>query len=598
MIDENDFWSATDQLTLIHQWARARFAAPWAVFFAVLLRVAASTGPHVQLPGVIGGRASLNLLCAFVAPSGGGKGVSDKVARLAWPAEITELPIGSGEGIAETFTLRGKESEDNERITSAIFNCPEIDILTGLESRQGSTILGTLKAFAMGEQFGSTNASKANSRNVPAHSYRGCLSVSAQPGHTGVIFSDTSGGTPQRFLWALTIDPDMPDDPGSDPAPLNHHLPGLLTRRHDDPNIVTEIVYGPDEIRQTIIAAHLARQRGEGDALDGHWMLTRLKVAATLAIMHHRTVVSDLDWQLSATVMAVSDRTRNWIIQQAQQAARAKIRDRAVARAAGEDFYDASRLEAVKRSIIRMLENDGEHAEGKLRKRFGTSEKRLMVDAALPLLEKEGLAQSRPGEYNGVKTTYWSRVTNQVTPENPRSEGVTKVVTRDHPASVTELDSRRSHDDGQSRLSAPELVAALVAERQAAGETTITSLAVHTAGKAAGHSKASITNAIAKNPNMVRIDRDGGTSIYSIDGTGTPCQSFSEWTRDYILALPANTEFVDKEEFARAAQAAGHSAESASRTVLGTGLVTSETDPDNGRETLWRLTGSNDQETA
>ncbi|CAM5742462.1 hypothetical protein MAUB1S_01528 [Mycolicibacterium aubagnense] len=59
--------------------------APWAVFGAVLLRVAASTGPHVQHPGVIGGRASLNMMATFVAPSGGGKGISDKVARLAWP---------------------------------------------------------------------------------------------------------------------------------------------------------------------------------------------------------------------------------------------------------------------------------------------------------------------------------------------------------------------------------------------------------------------------------------------------------------------------------------------------------------------------------
>lgn len=164
MIDESDFWLTTDELAQIHQWARARYAAPWAVFFAVLLRVAASTGPHVQLPGVIGGRASLNLLCAFVAPSGGGKGISDKVARLAWPASIKELPIGSGEGIAETFTMRGKESEDNERITNAIFNCPEIDILTGLESRQGSTILGTLKAFAMGN----SSAPPTRPRPIPA----------------------------------------------------------------------------------------------------------------------------------------------------------------------------------------------------------------------------------------------------------------------------------------------------------------------------------------------------------------------------------------------------------------------------------------------
>ena len=41
---EDEFWSATPQLTLIYQWARARYAAPWAVLGAVLLRVAASTG--------------------------------------------------------------------------------------------------------------------------------------------------------------------------------------------------------------------------------------------------------------------------------------------------------------------------------------------------------------------------------------------------------------------------------------------------------------------------------------------------------------------------------------------------------------------------
>ncbi|MEX3644326.1 hypothetical protein [Mycolicibacterium porcinum] len=591
MIDESDFWSTTDELAQIHQWARARYAAPWAVFFAVLLRVAASTGPHVQLPGVIGGRASLNLLCAFVAPSGGGKGISDKVARLAWPASIKELPIGSGEGIAETFTMRGKESEDNERVTNAIFNCPEIDILTGLESRQGSTILGTLKAFAMGEQLGSTNASKANSRNVAAHAYRGCLSVSAQPGHTGVIFADTSGGTPQRFLWALTIDPDMPDDPVADPEPLNHALPGLLTRRHDDPDIVTEIVYGPDEIRKEIIAAHLARQRGEGEALDGHWMLTRLKTAAVIAIMHHRTVISDLDWQLSETVMAVSDRTRNWIVQQAQHAARAKIRDRAVARATGEDFYDASRLETVKRSIMRMLERDGEQPEGKLKARLGTRDKRDLFEQASALLLAEGVVSSREYEYNGRRITAWSTMTTVVNHENRSSETLTTVVNHDHPATVTDLDSRRSNDNERPKLSCPKWIAKHVAELRAAGIQYIAAFAVYDAALAAGYSKSSIGNAAALCSDIRTAANRAGVTWWCIDPTEQvsykPVPAFID---EYLDAVSANTDVIDQAHFYAAVDAAGIDRVTARTALTRSGRIDSQ--PARGQsqsDRIWTL---------
>ncbi len=431
--------SDSEQLRKIHQWARARYAAPWAVFFSVLLRVAASVGPHVRLPGVIGGQASLNLMVAFVSASGGGKGISDKVGRLAWPASIVELPIGSGEGIAETYVMRGKETEDTERVTSAIFNCSEIDILTGLESRQGSTILGTLKAFAMGEQLGSTNASKASSRNVPAHSYRGCLSVGAQPGHTGVIFNDTTGGTPQRFLWALTIDPDMPADRADDPGPLDTGMPSW-----EPIDGVVEIVYGHEQITEAIISAHLARQRGEADALDGHAMLTRCKVAALLAIMHRRSVVSEWDWQLSDTVMAVSDSTREWILEEARKAARAKVRDRAITRATGEDFYDASRLETVKRSIVRMLERDGEQQGNVLRSRLGRKEKRELFDQAIGLLEAEGLVSSLPGSQKGTRYRIGGQGDHGGQGAYPQVNDPDHVGQGDHSASVTDLDMRRS----------------------------------------------------------------------------------------------------------------------------------------------------------
>ena len=59
-------------------------------------------------------------------------GISDKVARAAWPADITERPIGSGEGIAALFK-EPKNPED--RITRAILHVPEIDTLAGMAKR-------------------------------------------------------------------------------------------------------------------------------------------------------------------------------------------------------------------------------------------------------------------------------------------------------------------------------------------------------------------------------------------------------------------------------------------------------------------------------
>ena len=96
----------------------------------------------------------------------------------------------SGQGIAETFTKR----TDSDEIQPVIFDVPEIDTLTGLASAHGSVLLPTVKSLAMGEQLGQANATKDTRRNVPAHSYRACLSVGAQPGHTDVLFEDFKGG--------------------------------------------------------------------------------------------------------------------------------------------------------------------------------------------------------------------------------------------------------------------------------------------------------------------------------------------------------------------------------------------------------------------
>lgn len=564
--------SGSEQLARIYQWARARYAAPWAVFFAVLLRVSASVGPHVQLPGIIGGRASLNLLCAFVSASGGGKGISDKVARMAWPTTILELPIGSGEGIAATFKKPDKPDAADEPITAAIFSIPEVDTLAGIAARQGSIVLAQLKSMAMGEQLGQSNASKATSRVVPAHSYRCCLSVGAQPGHTGVIFNDTTGGTPQRFLWSPTTDPDMPATASPDPAPLDTALP-LWCPGEDG---VVEIAYGPAEIPETVIAAHIARQRGEANALDGHAMLTRCKVAALLAIMHHRSVVSERDWQLSAEVMAVSDRTREWIVTEAKRAEREKVRSRAIARAVGDEVYDSRLLDSVKRSIVRMLDRDGEQAGNELRSRLGKREKRDLFDQAVAELAAEWIVESvsvdRGARYRLLPSGQGDQVgqgtSSQVSEGDPKGQG-------DLSNNVTDLESRRSQDPPLVKPSARKWLDHHINALRSEGHETVKAFAVYDAGEAAGYSRGNVAQAASTHPDIVVIDKAGGVNTWSITGQHPVYVTAAEWADKYLDRIPDGATEIDQTAFRHAALAAGYTWPAVRNAVLRSGRIDS-----------------------
>lgn len=584
----DEFWSATDELKLIYQWARARYAAPWAVFGAVVLRVTASTGPHVQLPGVIGGRASLNLGAMFVAPSGGGKGVSDKVARLAWPATIIERPVGSGEGISALFTPPKKDGV--EPITRAILSVPEVDTLTGLASRQGNILLAQLKGALMGELIGQSNASEATTRVVQPHTYRCCLSIGAQPGHAQVIFNDATGGSPQRFLWFPTTDPDMPATAIDDPEPLNTRLPTWALMSDD----VVEIQYGTDEIRATIIDAHIARQRGEGEALDGHALLTRCKIAAGLAVLHHRMVVSELDWQLSGIVMAVSDQTRNWMIEHAKRAARAKVRDRALARAEGDRVYDNRLLDGVKNSILRALERDGEQAGNVLRSRMGKRDRRDMFDQAIALLEHEGLVVS-------IAVERGSRYRLTGVQGEPPVQGVCTQVNQGEPkvqgepeATVTALDNRRSYTKSNGKPACREWLNEHIDQQLANGVQHLDSFAVYAAGAdASDYSKASVANAVhlLKAAGRIRTaGKTGRTERWCIDPalpvTYTPVR---EVVDNYLDLLGPDATMIDQTHFYAAMDAANVDRGSA-RKVLVRDSVRVDSQPAHGEsksERVW-----------
>lgn len=587
---DDEFWSATDQLRLIHAWARARYVAPRALLLAVLLRVIVSTSHRVMLPGPPA-PASLNMAIVLIGRSGAGKGVTDKLARLLWPTDIHEEGLGSGQGIHELY----KETKDPaDRITSALFTVSEIDHLTALNAGQGNNTLAALKAGLTGDRLGSKGASTATSRSVPADSYRLCLSISAQYGHTAVILDDVSGGTPQRIVWGSVTDPTIPDTPGPEPDHvLDSNLPAWALV---DKQVL--IQYGTPAIAEYVAAGLLANQRGQLDAIDGHRTLTRLKVAAALAILDHRMVVSALDWELSEHIMAESDATRTAVLEYDRQAARAKVRDRAMSRAAGEQFISDHKLERAKKAILRWLERDGQLARHDLRRKL-KADLRDHFDPAIAELAAEGMI-AETSVKNGVG--YGLNGEGTRVPEvHPPNEQFSDRVPEVHgvpEATVTELDSRRSHDSEPPKLTGRAWLANHIADLRAAGHTTAESFAVLDAGEAAGFARQTIRVAASDHPDITVIGRKGKVAVWDITGTRkTKHTSAADWTANYIDNLTRDgIDVVDKELFRHAAEASGYSWTSARHAATDSGRI--ESVPGAGSETIWRIIPAAEGESA
>lgn len=155
--------------------------------------------------------------------------------------------------------------------------------------------------------------------------------------------------------------------------------------------------------------------------------------------------------------------------------------------------------------------------------------------------------------------------------------------------SVEATDTRVS----KSGQSCPKWLAAHIADLQNAGYTTTESSALHKAGKAAGHSTASISNAITANPTINETGRRGLTIIYDITGRTTNYTPLPAWVRNYVdtQIRNGNTDIIDKHAFKKAATDANHNWESAARYLRdNSGLIAIEPSPGaDTRKTIWRI---------
>ncbi|WP_406817396.1 hypothetical protein [Mycobacterium sp. M23085] len=352
----DDIW-AREELAHIRDFARSRRTGPLSTLGVALVRATCQIPPHVVLPPTIGGRVAINLNVAMVGRPGEGKGASEHAGRDAiqyWDRNLNpadpppEFSPGSGEGIARTLMEMDKGK------CTALFIASEIDTLAGLFARRGQTLEAELRKMFMGEGLGFSNANKDTKTRVEALTYRAGLIVGVQPLRAKVLLAGADGGTPQRFLWMPTLDPEMPVERPDPVKPRGITVPWLPDPPAGDAKVDLKVC---DAVQEAMDSHQVGLHRGapDVDPLDGHALLTRLKVACGLMVLAGRDEVNDEDWEIAGRIMQVSRVTRAGIQRAADEQRRRERIAKAADAVAHDEYVSGSKLNRAKRSLAGHL---------------------------------------------------------------------------------------------------------------------------------------------------------------------------------------------------------------------------------------------------
>lgn len=438
----DEFWRARESLSRIRQAAHSRVRSADVVFAGLLCRLSAMVPHTLRADTGIGQPASLNLFAAIVGPSGGGKSSGLSVSRelIKSTRPLEEFPLGSGEGIAESYMGEALEgtgvmdqktgAEKQVKVRkmvrhSALFHADEGASLNKLIDRAGSTVGETLRSAWSGETIGQKNGRAETTRTVPARSYSCGLSIGYQPSTILPLLDDHEAGTPQRFLYVWAVDATIPSRaarvpwPGEITSPFPPEVPtdappaGALLAGPPAVDLspitfaeaILDELYDTEHAKSTglLPLGHWLTigPAGELDVFKSQHTVLKVKVSALLALLEGRRNVTVDDWSLAQIVLDTSDRVRGHL--QGLAAGKALAAREAALRAEAEaEHYRAHArasvtaaldLTAERRFAVRVavwVHEGGEPMTvGAMRKR-ATSRDRPLVEAAVEIARGAG----------------------------------------------------------------------------------------------------------------------------------------------------------------------------------------------------------------
>lgn len=446
-----EFWEARETLRRVRQAAHSRVRSADVVLAGLLCRLAALAPHTLRADTGIGTPASLNLFAAVVGPSGGGKSSGLSVTRdlIKADASLEEFPLGSGEGIAESFMGEvdeptGDMNKDGSAKTKrvrkqvrhcALFHSDEGASLNKLIERSGSTVGETLRSAWSGEAIGQKNGRVETTRTIPSRSYAMGLLIGYQPSTVLPLLADFEAGTPQRFLYVWAVDPTIPSRqhrvpwPGELPNPFPAGVPttlpppGTLVAAPSLPDLapvtfdeaILDELYDQEHAKSTgtLPAGHwLLDESGRLDPFRSQHPVLKVKAASLLALLESRRHVNAEDWQLAQVLLDTSDAVRGYLQALAREAA-GKARAASLAAEAEAEQYRAHArasvsaaldLTAERRLAVRIavwVHEGGPLTVGAIRKR-AASRDRAMVEPAVEIAIESGwLARGDDGHVHG-----------------------------------------------------------------------------------------------------------------------------------------------------------------------------------------------------
>lgn len=194
-------------------------------------------------------------------------------------------------------------------------------------------------------------------RNLPAHSYRLAAVCGAQPHLTEVLLNqaEVDAGTPQRWVFMRAKPAYLPDVEPEFPGALGTLVDFAVRGSFQEVQL-------PAEVREFVKENRRKALLGNAATVDGHLVLTRLKVATALAWLHGELDVTMRWWELAGIVVdescAVRDECFALLAQQRADADRAKGKSDA-RRASGAREAVAEECEGDAQLVAKTVANGG-----------------------------------------------------------------------------------------------------------------------------------------------------------------------------------------------------------------------------------------------